>query len=159
MKLVTILKLGWLVISVLIVCGMFLPLFTLERFYFLENQVSLASIVIELLSEKQLILFLAVFIFSIVIPVFKLSLIFIILFGSQSLQKNKRYIKILQTLGKWSMLDVFIVAIMLVTIKFGVIANVTVHIGLYLFTFGVLGSMLLTQLLSACSEQLQCHSE
>lgn len=51
------------------------------------------------------------------------------------------------------MLDVFVVAIMLVTIKFGVIANVTVHIGLYLFTFGVLGSMLLTQFLARLNKK------
>lgn len=148
MKLMAILKCGWIVITLFIFLGMFLPLFTLEKFYFLENQVSLISIVIELFKEKQTILFLVIFIFSIVIPIFKLVLIFLVLFSRLSQQRNSLYIKVLNNLGKWSMLDVFIVAIMLVTIKFGVIANVTVHIGLYLFTFGVLGSMLLAQQLA-----------
>ncbi|MCX4027454.1 paraquat-inducible protein A [Endozoicomonas sp. SM1973] len=158
MKINVLLKVSWLVISLFILFGMFLPLFTLERFYFLENQVSLVSIVIDLFKEKQLILFLAIFIFSIVIPVFKLSLIFVILFSSISSHRKAQYIKLLQILGKWSMLDVFIVAIMLVTIKFGVIANVSVHVGLYLFTCGVVGSMLLTQLLSMSQDKPNINS-
>ena len=47
--------------------------------------------------------------------------------------------------GKWSMLDVLVVAILVSTVKLGSMANIEVHIGLYIFAMGVLGSMWLTK--------------
>ena len=47
------------------------------------------------------------------------------------------------------MLDVFVVAILVVTVKLGAIASITVHFGIYLFTLAVLASMLLTHKIAA----------
>jgi len=51
--------------------------------------------------------------------------------------------------GKWSMLDVFVVAILIVTIKSAGVARVSVGLGVYLFT----ASVVLTQTLSHRLEQ------
>ena len=48
---------------------------------------------------------------------------------------------VIETLGKWSMLDVFVVALLLVSVKLGVLAKVEVHYGLYVFATSVLLTM------------------
>jgi len=59
-------------------------------------------------------------------------------------------IRKLSAICKWSMADVFILAILAATIKLGGLATVEVHIGLLFFAAYVLLSMLLThRLLSA----------
>jgi paraquat-inducible protein A len=63
--------------------------------------------------------------------------------------RRHRQLHVLSFLGKWSMLDVFVVAILVVTVKLGAIANITVHVGIYLFTLAVLASMLLTHKIAA----------
>ena len=47
-------------------------------------------------------------------------------------------------IGKWSMADVFIIAIMAATIKFGGLAAVHVHIGLLFFAISVVLSLVVT---------------
>jgi paraquat-inducible protein A len=46
--------------------------------------------------------------------------------------------------GKWSMLDVFVVAVLVVTVKLGAIANVEMHYGLYFFSAAVILTMIIT---------------
>lgn len=46
--------------------------------------------------------------------------------------------------GRWAMLDVFVVAILIVTVKLGAIASVEVHPGLYVFGAAVLLIMIIT---------------
>ena len=64
--------------------------------------------------------------------------------GLLSGKRRERLVYLLETWGKWSMLDVFVVALLFVAVKLGAMANVTVHDGLYWFG----GSVLLIQLLS-----------
>ncbi|MFO7593789.1 MAG: paraquat-inducible protein A [Pseudomonadota bacterium] len=61
---------------------------------------------------------------------------------------NRSDTLLLMLLGKWSMLDVFVVAMFIMTVKMGAIVSVEVHTGLYLFSAGVVASMLLTHLVS-----------
>jgi len=42
------------------------------------------------------------------------------------------------------MLDVFVVALLIVTVKLGVLASVVIHAGLYYFTASVLMMMIVT---------------
>jgi len=60
-----------------------------------------------------------------------------------------RYLERLGVLGKWSMLDVFVVAILAVTIKLSMVAQVTIHSGLIIFSIGVVASMMLPQLVKS----------
>lgn len=54
-----------------------------------------------------------------------------------------KIVKRLAVLGKWSMADVFVVAVIAATVKMGMLATVQVHIGLLVFGFAVLTSMVL----------------
>ena len=46
--------------------------------------------------------------------------------------------------GRWAMLDVMVVAVLIVTVKLGAIASIQVHYGLYVFGAAVMLIMLIT---------------
>ncbi len=92
-----------------------------------------------------------VFMASIIIPVFKLvSLIFIIIAYNYDFARDARWtlLALIEFIGRWSMLDVFIVAIMVALVKFGSFATVTADISSYLFGFVVILTMLSSATLS-----------
>ncbi len=84
--------------------------------------------------------------FSVVFPAVKLLLLFLIwnLEDTQSM-RHRRNLKWLATYSKWSMLDVFVVALLVVTVKLGALAQAKVEFGLYAFA----ASVILTMLISA----------
>ena len=55
-----------------------------------------------------------------------------------------QYLHWMHLYGKWSMLDVFVVAILVVAVKLGAIANVEMRYGLYAFAASVLITMFIT---------------
>jgi paraquat-inducible protein A len=139
------LKLAWFIVSAMLVAGAVLPMFTFSQFYIFNDTFSLASGIFHLLMQGEPLLFIIVFSFSILMPVWKMYLLYRLLHEHDGDNRHRhRQLHVLSFLGKWSMLDVFVVAILVVTVKLGAIANITVHVGIYLFTLAVLASMLLT---------------
>ena len=134
-----------LLLIVALVClfiGVTAPLLTLEKLYFFENTVSLLTTVKGLFLQKEWFLFLIIAIFSLCIPAIKIAGLVLIL--------NLKYAKgsfwdkalhIIELVGKWSMLDVFVVALLLVSVKLGVLAKVDIHYGLFMFATSVLITM------------------
>jgi paraquat-inducible protein A len=146
----TRLKLAWFTVSAMLLAGAVLPMFTFSRFYIFNDTFSLASGIFHLLREGEPLLFVVVFSFSILMPVWKMVLLYRLLHArDRDSAHRRRQLHVLSFLGKWSMLDVFVVAILVVTVKLGAIANITVHAGIYLFTLAVLASMLLTHWITA----------
>jgi len=96
--------------------------------------------------EGYFALFLLLMSFSVVLPIIKLGLLFYLNHSSRLSQgRHKKLIAALELIGKWSMLDVFVVAVILVAVKLGPMANVTVHYGVYLFSAAVILMMLLSR--------------
>jgi paraquat-inducible protein A len=146
----TRLKLAWFTVSAMLVAGAVLPMFTFSRFYIFNDTFSLASGIFYLLKEGEPLLFLVVFSFSVLMPAWKMVILYRLLHTHDGdSARRRRQLHVLSFLGKWSMLDVFVVAILVVTVKLGAIANITVHAGIYLFTLAVLASMLLTHRVAA----------
>jgi paraquat-inducible protein A len=144
------LKFAWFTVSAMLVAGAVLPMFTFSQFYIFNDTFSLASGIFYLLLQGEPLLFLVVFSFSILMPVWKMYLLYRLLHAQDSDNaQRRRHLHVLSFLGKWSMLDVFVVAILVVTVKLGAIASITVHFGIYLFTLAVLASMLLTHKVAA----------
>jgi paraquat-inducible protein A len=83
--------------------------------------------------------------FSVVLPILKLVLLFRIL-GLDHLERDRlaHYLHWMHLYGKWSMLDVFVVAILVVAVKLGAIADVQMRFGLYAFAASVLLTMFVT---------------
>lgn len=132
-------------IAACLCAGLFAPIITLEKFYFFENTVSIISGLLELLEEGQFLLFIIISLFSIVLPILKLLVLNKLL--SPSLDGEhafRKYLGWMHHYGKWSMLDVFVVAILIATVKLGAVANVQLHYGLYLFAAAVILTMLVT---------------
>ena len=125
-----------------LVIGVSAPLLTLEKMYFFENTVSLLSTIKGLYIQKEWFLFTVIAVFSLCIPVIKIAGLVLIL--NVEYQKNSfldKTLHVIEIVGKWSMLDVFVVALLLVSVKLGVLAKVDVHYGLYAFTASVLLTM------------------
>jgi paraquat-inducible protein A len=59
-------------------------------------------------------------------------------------EQRKKVLFWLKILGKWSMLDVFVVAIVIVAVKFGLMAKAEPRAGVYVFGAAILLSMFLT---------------
>ena len=131
--------------TVLFVFGIFLPMITISKFIIVKNSFSIVSGILELLRNGQLILFVVVAGFSIVMPVLKIRVLFKLL--SKRAAKNpkaNRYLHLMHEYGRWAMLDVMVVAVLIVTVKLGAIASIEVHSGLFVFGASVLLIMLIT---------------
>lgn len=136
----------WLVITGLLIAGVSQPMFTFSKFYFFNDTFSLLGGIFHLATQGEILLFLLLFSFSLVMPAIKMAgLLYAI---NQPPGMAQRYLHKIAWLGKWSMLDVFVVAILAVTVKLGIIANIEIHPGLYIFAAAVLLSMLMPMVLS-----------
>ena len=131
--------------SVMFVAGLFLPMITISKFVIVKNSFSVVSGALELLKDGQLLLFILIAGFSVVIPIMKIYVLYRLL-SSKITSKHymKRYLYLMHEYGRWAMLDVMVVAILIVTVKLGAIASVQVHVGLFLFGASVLLIMLIT---------------
>ena len=130
---------------VALVIGVTAPLITLQKLYFIENTISLISTIQVLQQDREWLLFFVIAIFSLCIPVIKIvSLLMITNVEYKQGSFLDKSLSLIETLGKWSMLDVFVVALLLVSVKLGALAKVEVHYGLYIFTASVMLTMILS---------------
>ncbi|MBE9396085.1 paraquat-inducible protein A [Pontibacterium sp. N1Y112] len=140
-------RMRWLLILAtgLFLVGICLPMITVSKFIVVSNSFSVMSGVLELLSNGHILLFSVVAAFSIVLPILKIGVLFKLL-GAESFQtpKIKRYLHLMHEYGRWAMLDVMVVAVLIVTVKLDAIASIEVHGGLYVFGASVLLIMLIT---------------
>ena len=136
----------WLATCVFFVAGVLLPMFTFNKFIIFNDTFSLISGILYLLKEGEIFLFLVVFAFSIIGPTYKLKIIHDLISKKELNEEIRlKYIRRLAIVGKWSMADVFVVAVLVASVKLGMLASVSVHIGIVFFGIAVILSMLLVQ--------------
>lgn len=125
--------------------GIAMPMFTLQKFFVMNDTFSLLGGVQELFTIKEFFLAAVIFTFSVLTPIVKFIFSWIVL-STENTSEAKRLFAVrnLSKICKWSMADVFIISILAATIKLGGLATVKVHIGLFFFAGYVLLSMLLT---------------
>lgn len=129
--------------SVFLVLGLMLPIVKLSQFYVLSDQHSLFSIVCALHQDNEIFLAVIIVLFSIVIPVLKI----VYLLAAATIPEDdtigrEKILKRMEWLGKWSMLDVLILALMIFYIKSSGIADASSQPGIYFFFGAVLLTML-----------------
>ncbi|TCK08752.1 paraquat-inducible protein A [Marinobacterium mangrovicola] len=130
----------------LLLAGMCTPLLTLTRLWLFDDRLSIIGGIGQLWLQGQYLLFVLILGFSVVLPLTKLLvLIRLLTLHSRGSSTAKRYLKLMHEYGRWAMLDVMVVAMLIVTVKLGVIVSIQVHYGLYLFAAGVLLTMLVTR--------------
>ena len=114
----------------------------IEKMLFWDNSYSVVTGVFGLAEDRQYLLAAVVFFWSVVFPIAKLALLHWLWFARTDQAQRTAVLRWLDKLGKWSMLDVYIVAVLIVAVKLGPLAEVTVEPGLYVFGAAVLLSML-----------------
>jgi len=125
--------------------GLVAPIVTLKKFVLIENTFSVLSGTIELLKEGQIFLFSVIIGFSVVLPLLKIGVLYKLLSAKKQNAVNlDKYLHWMHLYGKWSMLDVFVVAVLVVTVKLGAIASVEMRFGLYSFAAAVVLTMYVT---------------
>lgn len=123
--------------------GIFFPFFHVTKFWVFNSGVSVVSGIFTLFQEGEYFLFAVLSLFTLVFPCAKLGLLAIVwLERGHDLAKVRRLHGWVATLGKWSMLDVFVVAILIVAMKSAAVAEIHIGSGLYLFTFSVVATQL-----------------
>lgn len=131
--------------SGLLSIGLVAPIITLSKFVVIQNTFSVLSGALELAKEGQVFLFLIITGFSVVLPILKLWALYRILSNNAVPKgKVKKQLHWMHEYGKWSMLDVFVVAVLVVAVKLGAIADVEMRFGLYAFAASALLTMYIT---------------
>lgn len=123
--------------------GIFFPFFHVTKFWVFGNAVSVVGGIITLFHEGEYFLFTVLTLFTLVFPCVKLALLGLIwLERRHDLARVRRLHGWVESLGKWSMLDVFVVAILIVAMKSAAVADIRIGLGLYLFTLSVVATQL-----------------
>ena len=124
--------------SVCLALGVSQPMIKLTRFVFWSSEHSLITTVWVLIRENQLFLGLTVLLFSIVFPVLKLFyLVVVSTLPAAEIQRLGFRLRALEWLGKWSMHDVLVMALMIFFIKSQGVYDAASLTGVYFFTTAV----------------------
>lgn len=142
--------LGLLIITatICLILGLTLPIVKLTRLYIWTDVHSLISIVWDLYFANELFLASIIAIFSVFFPFFKL----LYLLAVYSLRQvnpghNSPWLKRLSWLGKWSMLDVLVLALVIFYAKSMKLADAVSMPGIYMFAAAVILTMLANAIL------------
>ena len=131
--------------GILLSIGLIAPIITFKKFIFIQNTFSILTACWNLLIQGQLFLFVIIALFSVILPILKLAMLATVLVSKHKLKSHtQNLLDLMHRFGRWSMLDVFVVAILVVVVKLGAIGNVEKHIGLYAYAAAAILIMLLT---------------
>ncbi|MBA5980398.1 paraquat-inducible protein A [Pseudomonas sp. MD195_PC81_125] len=108
---------------------------------------TIMSGVIQLVQHGMIPIAAVVFIASILVPTFKLVGIALLLFSVQrrqplSARQRIWMYRFIEFIGRWSMLDIFVIAILVAVVNFGRLANVEANLGAIAFASVVILTML-----------------
>jgi paraquat-inducible protein A len=127
----------------LILVGLTAPALKVESFYFFTEQYSIWSGIMSLFEQDQLFIGMIILVFSVVFPISKivLGLAAYNLYEKQP-ARTAHLIKTIGALSKWSMVDVFAIALVVVVINGRVLSKASIDAGIGMFALGVLLSSL-----------------
>jgi len=126
--------------AIALALGLTLPIVRVTKFYFLTGEYSLIAMVGALMSDGEIFLGLVIGAFTIVLPAAKLALLAAICWrrpGARAGGRADPWLDRVQAIGKWSMLDVFVLALVVFTIKAQSFAEATALPAVYFFAGAV----------------------
>src|SRR5258706_4491592 len=116
------------------IAGIILPFTSVTKLWLFENQISVCRGLVVLWKADELFLFLILFVFTICFPFVKINaLLALWLYPGLTADRARTFFKFVSHMGKWSMLDVFVVAILVLTVKSGGLASIEVQSGCFRF--------------------------
>jgi paraquat-inducible protein A len=128
--------------TLLLIAGLFMPIISIKQLIFKTDTFSVLTGIRSLWTEHQKILAAVVFLFSIVFPIVKLTCLTGIWFGRYTDDTRNKVLGWFDVLGKWSMLDVFIVAVTIVIAKISAVLDAHAQPGIYVFAASIALSIL-----------------
>jgi paraquat-inducible protein A len=129
--------------SVCLVLGLTLPVIRLTRLYFWTDTHSILSILSALYATDEVFLAAVIFVFSIIFPAIKL--LFITMAGTLITfdpARRGQWFKRIEWLGKWSMLDVLVLALLVFYAKSTELSDAVALPGVYFFAASVILTMI-----------------
>lgn len=151
---------GLVIVCMLIVslgtfaAGLFLPFTSVTKLWLFENQISVVRGLIFLWNAGEIFLFLILFVFTVIFPFVKINAMLILwLWPRLATVQAQQMFHFVSNMGKWSMLDVFVVAILVLTVKSSGVASIQIGTGFFLFFL----SVMLTQFASLWTGKIVSH--
>jgi paraquat-inducible protein A len=124
---------------VLLVLGLFLPAIRISSFIFLSRELSLAQSVFSFLQAGDYFIFLVTFVFTIAFPTIKIVTGLVLWHAADiSGTPAKSVLNGLSVASKWSMLDVFMIALAVLAIDGRVFTGADIQAGAIVFSVSVL---------------------
>lgn len=136
----------WLLVVVTFVAGISLPIATVKKFWLIQNEFSLLGSMAELAANftgQNIFLLLIIVLFTLVFPIAKLVTMLLQIKNYEQNWQN-RMTRLVESVGHFSMLDVFVIALMVLLLKLRVLVDVEIHAGFYWFTTAIVLSILLS---------------
>jgi paraquat-inducible protein A len=131
--------------SGLLITGLILPMLTITKLVMFSHSFSVLSGVYELWRNGHFLLFVIVAGFSVVVPFLKIAVLFkLVLHRQRHSPSFDRLLHLMHEYGRWAMLDVMVVAVLIMTVKLGAIASIEIHSGLFVFGLSILLIMYIT---------------
>ncbi len=138
-----------------LVVAWFIPTMTVEKVPWIwSTKFSIWRVVGGLWGDREYFICAVIVLFSMIFPVAKLAIGLWLWARVDVLAGGgRRAVAFVGALGKWSMVDVFVVALLVAAIQVSIITNVAIHAGIYLFTGAVLASIALLHVLERALAQ------
>lgn len=152
----TLISLLWGSSVVSLITGLSLPLITVEKTIFWRhwgNNYSVFTGVVELAKHGDLLLAVVIFFFSMIFPFAKLFTLAFIWYRPLTDEERVKTLHWMGVLGKWSMLDVFAVAILIVAAKMRSLTEIQPQSGVYFFGLSIILAMLTTMWVDRLANQ------
>ncbi|MEJ8574273.1 paraquat-inducible protein A [Microbaculum marinum] len=134
--------------AVSLVLGLLLPSLEFHRFFLLPERHSLLGVVVALLEEREYFLGLVLGAFSIVFPALKLVVLARLAAGRIAGRgMPATAVRLAALFGRWSMLDVLVIALVVFAVKRSGLADATALPGIWFFALAAILSIVAARLL------------
>lgn len=125
----------------LLVAGISLPIVQVSNLLIFSDRISIASSIYSLWKSDEYFIALIIVAFSIALPTAKVALADYVWRGCSFTQAQEgRSIGLLEWVGRWSMLDVLVIALIVVSLKASMFGDARSELGVYFFTASVVFS-------------------
>ena len=153
-------KKGWIIPILLCVSlisnilGLVLPFLEIDKAFSAKLTYSLPHSVHLMWESKLYIISILILCFSIVFPFIKLVSLFAAWFLPWKSTSRAKFIYLVELLGKWSYLDVFVVILLLALTSKQTMISSKIHIGVYFFIGAITLSMFVSQIVLSMARKI-----
>lgn len=128
-----------LLASLALLCtGLWMPAITVKTLFF-NSEYSMIEGIVSFLQAEEYFLFLVVALFSVILPAVKLAVLVVVWARGEAAGRGaQKALHFIAAISKWSMLDVFIVAVMVVALDGNLFTTAEVHSGIVLFALAII---------------------